>query len=279
MPKRPKIKALDLSAIQGRGADDRHPVDTFTEDADAGRVVNIPVATITPNPDQPRKYFDPQALHDLTESVRERGILQPIIVRRNPDGVFILIAGERRWRASKAAGLAKIPALIRQREDPAEIALIENLQREDLNPIEEAESLLRLKQRRRLTDGQLARIIGKSRPSVVASVSLNRLPAAIRRECQTSDRFTKSQLLEVLRQPNAAAQLAFWRAMKHGNLSVRQARAQTAVSRGVTPVPRSFEHTYQPTDRSFTVRVKFRKSRASHDDVKDALREAIKHVT
>lgn len=278
MPKRPDIKALDLSHIQGRGADRRHPVDTFTEDADAGRVVNIPVAAITPNPDQPRKYFDPQALRELTESVRERGILQPIIVRRNPDGRFVLIAGERRWRASKAAGLAKIPALMRQREDPAEIALIENLQRENLNPIEEAESLLRLKQRRRLTDEQLARIVGKSRTSVVASLSLNRLPDAIRHECQTSDRFTKSQLLEVLRQPTVATQLAFWRAIKDHNLTIRQARAQIDASRGTTPVPRFFEHTYQPADRRFAVRVKFRKARATKDDIHTALRAALKDL-
>jgi ParB family chromosome partitioning protein len=281
MPKRPEIKAIDLSLIQGGKADSPHPVDAFTDDGDAGRVVNIPVAAITPNPDQPRKYFDAQALHDLTESVRERGILQPIIVRRgdNGDG-FVLIAGERRWRAATAAGLAKIPALTRQKEDPAEIALIENMQREDLNPIEEAESLKRYKDRRRVTDEALARIIGKGRVSVTESLSLNTLPEPIKQDCRTSDKFTKSQLLQVLRQPNSEAQLAFWKAMKDGNLTVREARAKTTTTRAThKPGPKPYEHKFQPDDRSFTVRVTFRKSRASHDDIKQALRDAIKNLT
>jgi len=255
-------------------------VDTFTDDGDAGRVVNIPVSAIRPNPDQPRTYFDPQALHDLTESVRERGILQPIIVRRATDGKgFFLIAGERRWRAATAAGLTKIPALTRQKEDPAEIALIENLQREDLNPIEEAESLKRLKDRRRLTDGALARIIGKGRVSVTESLSLSTLPESIKAECRTSDKFTKGQLLQVVRQRNSEAQLALWHAMKDGNLTVREARARTNIARSNKPGPKPYEHKFQPDGRTFTVRVTFRKSRASHDEIKEALRETIKNLT
>src|SRR6185369_10696292 len=129
MPERPKISGFAeriLGVEKSRGT---HPIVAFTED-DAGMVVQIPPSRITPNPDQPRHYFDKDALADLTESVRTRGVLQPIIVRRDKkhDGHFILIAGERRWRASKAAGLTKIPALIRsEKDDPAELALIENL--------------------------------------------------------------------------------------------------------------------------------------------------------
>ena len=276
MPKRPEIRALNLA---GTSRDAAHPIDTFTDDADAGRVVNIPVTAITPNPDQPRTYFDAQALHDLTESVRERGILQPIIVRRGGDAQrFILIAGERRWRAATAAGLPKIPALIRQREDPAEIALIENLQREDLNPIEEAESLKRLKDRRHLTDLALARIIGKGRVSVTESLSLSTLPEIIKADCRTSDKFKKSQLLQVLRQPNSAAQLALWQAMKNGNVTVREARAKTAAAKTSKPGPRPYEHKFQPKDRSFTVRVTFRKSRASYDDIRQALRDTLRNL-
>jgi ParB family chromosome partitioning protein len=119
------------------------------------------------NPDQPRTYFDPEALHDLTTSVRERGVLAPIIVRRPEHGDgFVLVAGERRWRAATAAGLAKIPALIRQKEDPAEIALIENLQREDLAPLEEAEALAALIERHAYSHRDIADHLGKSRPYV-----------------------------------------------------------------------------------------------------------------
>ncbi len=279
MPKRPDLKGLGLRILRSGQDGGDHPVDSFTTDADAGKIINIPVKAIEPNPDQPRKYFDVQALDDLTESVRQRGVLQPIIVRRKGEDGFVLIAGERRWRAATAARLAKIPALVRQAHDSAEIALIENLQRENLNPIEEAESLHRLKQQRDLTDKQLARIVGKSRPSIVASLSLVRLPKPIREYCQTSDRFTKSQLLEVLRQPTIAAQLALWQLMKDGGLTVRQVRAKVQESRGTKPVSKSFDHTYRSDDRAFTVRVKFRKVRATNDDIRHALRDALKHLT
>lgn len=273
------MRGLGARLRDTREADARHPVDTFTDDADAGKVVNIPVGLITPNPDQPRKFFDPQALHDLTESVRERGVLQPIIVRRNlGEDSFTLIAGERRWRASKAAGLSKVPALIRQKEDPAEIALIENLQREDLNPIEEAESLLRLKDRRGLTDNQLGRIVGKSRVRITESLSLNRLPQAVKDECLRADIYSKRQLLQVLREPNTAAQLALWDAIRDGRLTGDQARAARKLVHDRRSGPRPFEHKFQSDDRSVTVRVTFRKSRASHDDIRAALRDALRDV-
>lgn len=274
MPKRPNIRALNLAGI---GKNSAHPVDTFMDDADAGRIVNIPVASITPNPDQPRTYFDPEALHDLTTSVRERGVLAPIIVRRPEHGDgFVLVAGERRWRAATAAGLPKIPALIRQKEDPAEIALIENLQREDLNPIEEAESLKRLKDRRTLSDKTLARIIGKSRQAINDSLLLTRLPEAIKAECRTSGNYPKSLLLSLVRAPNSEAQLALWHQIKTGIVTVRQAR--NASKQSTRPGPKPYRFTYKPKRPTFSVYVTFRKSRASHDDIKDALREALKSL-
>jgi ParB family chromosome partitioning protein len=275
MPKRPEIKALKLS---GGAGDTAHPVDTFMDDADAGRVINVPVSSITPNPDQPRRYFNPEALRDLTTSVRERGVLQPIIVRRPDRGNgFVLVAGERRWRAATAAGLAKIPALIRQKEDPAEIALIENLQREDLNAVEEAESLKRLKDRRTLSDEVLARIIGKSRQAINDSLLLTRLPEAIKAECRTSGNYPKSLLLTLLRAPNSEAQLALWQQIKTGTVSVRQARQLT--KHATRPGPKPYRFTYKPKKPTFSVQVTFRKSRASSDDIKDALREALRNVS
>ncbi|MFI5398511.1 MAG: ParB/RepB/Spo0J family partition protein [Candidatus Binatia bacterium] len=278
MTKRPEIKPLNLP-VPGSGATaSPHAVEAFTEDADAGRVVNIPVGAITPNPDQPRTYFDPEALHDLTTSVRERGVLQPIIVRKAEQGDrFVLIAGERRWRAATAAGLPKIPALIRQKEDPAEIALIENLQREDLNPIEEAESLKRLKDRRHLTDGALARIIGKSRVSVTESLSLTSLPELIKAECRTSDKYPKSLLLTLVRASNAATQLALWQNISAGAVTVREARK--AAGQPSAPGLKHYRFTYQPDRHTFTVRITFRKSRASQGEIKDALREALKSLS
>jgi ParB family chromosome partitioning protein len=267
--------------LRGDRTDRSHPVVAFTED-DAGRVVQVPPARISPNPDQPRHYFDKDALADLTESVRTRGVLQPIIVRRDDsrDGYFILIAGERRWRASKAAGLTKIPALIRgPKDDPAELALIENLQREDLNPIEEAESLQRLKDRRQITDGNLAKIVGKGRVAITESLSLNRLPEAVKEECRRADTYSKRQLLQVLRESNPEAQLALWHAIKAGRMTGEGARNARKQAQSHRPGPRPFEHKFQPEERTFTVRVTFRKSRASHDEVRDALREAMKNLS
>ncbi len=275
---RPDLSGLGLRILKNQTEGSEHPVDRFTDDVDAGKIIKIPVDAIAANPDQPRKYFDEQALHDLTESVREHGILQPIIVCRRDDEGFYLIAGERRWRAAKKAGLEKIPALVRGAADSAEIALIENLQRENLNPIEEAESLQRLKERRNLSDAELAHIVGKSRPSIIASLSLNRLPAVIRDECQTSDKFTKSQLLEVLRQPTTETQLAFWQVLRDGKLTVRQARAEVEKARGTKPLPKSFEHTYRPEDQAFTVKVKFRKTHVTADEIRQALEDALREL-
>jgi ParB family chromosome partitioning protein len=281
MPQKPEIKGFAERILGIEPSKGAHPVERFTED-DAGMVVQIPPSRISPNPDQPRHYFDKDALADLTESVRTRGVLQPIIVRRDKsrDGYFILIAGERRWRASKAAGLAKIPALIRSpKDDPAELALIENLQREDLNPVEEAESLQRLKGRRQLTDGALAKIVGKSRVAITESLSLNRLPESIKEDCRRADIYSKRQLLQVLRETNPEAQLALWAAIKAGRLTGEAARTARKQVHSSRPGPRPYEHKFQPEERTFTVRVTFRKSRASHDEIRDALREAIKNLS
>jgi ParB family chromosome partitioning protein len=275
MPKPPDMSGLRERLLGRRNDDDQHPVDTFTDDADAGRVVNVPVEAITPNPNQPRKHFDPQALDELAKSIARYGVLQPIIVEPQGEG-FMLIAGERRWRATKIAELAKIPAVVRSpRGDADEIALIENLQRERLNAIEESEGLLRLKEQRGLRDDQVAEIIGKSRGSVTESLSLNRLPEAIRSECRTSDMHTKSQLLQVLRESDPEAQQALWQAMKAGNLTVRQARARKNGSKKSSR-PKPFQHEYLGENGSFTVRVTFRKSDVDDDEVRFALEEALK---
>ena len=110
-------------------------------------------------------------------------------------------------------------------------------------------------------------------------MSLDTLPEVIKAECRTSDKFKKSQLLQVLRQPNSEAQLALWQAIKNGDLTVREARAHTASSRSSKPGPRPYEHKFQPDDRTFTVRVTFRKSRATHDEIRQALRETLKNLS
>ena len=137
-------------------------------------IVELPLEQIRPNPLQPRADFDPGKLQELASSIKEHGVVQAIIVTPAPEGDYYLVAGERRCRAARLAGLSGIPALIREMDERAmlEIALIENLQREDLNPIEEASSYRRLIDEFALTQEELGRRLGKSRPAIANSIRL-----------------------------------------------------------------------------------------------------------
>ena len=147
-----------------------------------GGSVTLPLAQIQPGLDQPRKRFDQESLAELADSIREHGILQPLTVRRLSSGYYQIIAGERRWRAAKEAGLTTVPALIIEADDRKvmELALIENLQREDLNPVEEALGYETLIREYGLTQDGVARRMGKSRPAVANALRLLTLPPRAR---------------------------------------------------------------------------------------------------
>lgn len=156
----------------------------FTDNApeDAQGPVTLRLSDIEPNRGQPRKEFDPDALAQLADSIRQHGVLQPLMVRPLPGtGTYQLVAGERRWRAARMAGLSEVPVVIRELSDSetAEIALIENLQREDLNPIEEAEGFSGLMDTFGLTQDEISRRVGKSRPAVANALRLLNLPAPV----------------------------------------------------------------------------------------------------
>ncbi|MBO7736364.1 MAG: ParB/RepB/Spo0J family partition protein [Clostridia bacterium] len=155
----------------------------FAETAleEAGRTVTLPIDEIVPNRDQPRKQFDEEALADLSASIAQHGVLQPLLVRPMPDGSYQLVAGERRWRASRMAGLTEVPVVVREMttQQAAELALIENLQREDLNPIEAAMAMKRLMDEYSLTQEDLSERIGKSRPAITNTLRLLSLPQEI----------------------------------------------------------------------------------------------------
>jgi ParB family chromosome partitioning protein len=145
---------------------------------DAAELRDIAVELIRPNPQQPRKRFDEAALKALSESVSERGVLQPVLVRPQPGGTYELVAGERRWRAAQLAGLETMPALVQHRGDDAslEIALIENMAREDLNPVEEARAVAALVEELELTREEVGRRVGRSRVAVSNLLRLLDLP-------------------------------------------------------------------------------------------------------
>ena len=143
-----------------------------------GEVIGIEIGKILPNEHQPRKVFRDEALKELASSIKEKGVLQPVIVSRIGDGTFRLIAGERRWRASSLAGLKKIPALVKEvsSQDAIEIALIENIQREELNAIETADAFYSLMQDFKLTQEALAERVGKDRATVANYLRILKLP-------------------------------------------------------------------------------------------------------
>ena len=147
-------------------------------DESAGSVSRLPINDIEPNRDQPRKTFDEEALGELSKSIADHGVIQPLLVRPMTDGSYQLIAGERRWRASRMAGLTEVPVVIREMSDSEamELALVENLQREDLNPIEEARGFQLLMETYALTQEQAASRVGKSRPAVANAMRLLLLP-------------------------------------------------------------------------------------------------------
>jgi len=186
----------------------------------------VPLAAVVPNPDQPRKHFAEGALADLTASIQARGLLQPIVVRRGPDG-YRLLAGERRFRAAKAAGLDRVPALIREGDDDLEIALIENLQREDLSPLEEAEALAVLIERHGYSHREVADLLGKSRPYVSNTLALNKLPEGVKAELHREGRnLSREILMGIARQETPQAAEALWRRLQLDSVSVRKFRAE-----------------------------------------------------
>jgi ParB family chromosome partitioning protein len=158
----------------------------------------VPLAEIQPDPSQPRKYFDPVALEELTASIKQMGIIEPVVCRQDPaTGLVYNVAGERRCAAARLAGLAAVPAIFIDGGNYAEIALVENLLRQDLNPVEEAEALQRLMDDHAYPQEQLAAIIGKSQPTISRSLSINRLPKEIRDKCRQDPTVPRNVLFEI----------------------------------------------------------------------------------
>lgn len=149
----------------------------------------LPINDIIPNKDQPRKTFDEAALEELADSIRQHGVLQPLLVRPLTTGGYQLVAGERRWRASRMAELKEVPVIVKELDDTEamQIAIIENLQREDLNPIEEAEGLQALIDKCGFTQEEAAASVGKSRPAITNSLRLLRLPEEVRDMTKNGD--------------------------------------------------------------------------------------------
>lgn len=180
------------------------------------------IEEVQPNPFQPRKAFSDEQLQELVDSIREKGILQPLLVRRKSDG-YELIAGERRWRAAQRAGLREIPILVRDVSDSEmlELSLIENIQRENLNPIEEAEAYKRLMEQFHLTQEEISKKVGKDRTTIANMVRLLRLPPEIKLSL-AEGKITMGHARAFLSLDGVDKQKLLWKRLLSGGLSVRQ---------------------------------------------------------
>ena len=253
-----KKKALGqgLDALLGGDIDLDAPLvpenDSETKQENSEGVRYLPLERIVPNPDQPREHFDEEALAELAESIRQQGVIQPVLVERVESGNFQIVAGERRWRASQLAKLEQIPVLIRDftPEQKLEIALVENIQREDLSPLEEARGYRHLMDALHLSQQEVADKVGKKRSTVANSLRLLKLPESMR-DAVEKGQLTAGHARALLAVTNPADQDLLFGRIKEKGLSVREAESMaTEMNRG----HKGGEKTTPPEPKSFAPR-------------------------
>lgn len=204
--------------------DDNNIIDEIVENTEKKNITQIKLSLIEPNKKQPRKSFDKEKIEILAKSIKENGLIQPIIITPSKNGMYKIVAGERRWRAAKKAGLKELPAVVRDYSDEqvAEIALIENLQREDLNPIEEALGYKSLLEEFNLTQELISQKIGKSRSAVANSLRLLNLEKQIQ-ELLMSGKISSGHARAILSVDDNDLRLELSNRIVEENLNVRQA--------------------------------------------------------
>lgn len=263
---------------------DPHFVDQLFrgEELSIGRRVAINL--IEANPDQPRSMLGD--LEDLKASIEAKGVLEPILVRPRDGGRFTIISGERRFRAAMEAGLTDVPCIVLEVSDAevVEIALIENLQRKDLSPLEEADGYLTLQDKHGYTHEQIAKAVGKSRVTITETLSLARLPLRVKDECRRADIRSKTFLLEVSRLSTEPAMLeavaAFGSEDGIGRDSIRNARkeAETVDGPKFRSLRKAYELNFQPTDSPYAVSLVFRGDASERTEILQALRDLIRKI-
>lgn len=240
--------------------------------APVGRM--LPIDRLEPNPQQPR--IEIGDLTELADSIREKGVLEPILVRPSVNGRFMIISGERRYRASLLAGLKEVPCIEMDVDDRAvaEIALIENLQRKDLTPFEEAEGLQALVDRFGYTHEEIARKIGKARSSVTETLSLTGMPEEVKELCRRADITSKALLLQIVRQPSVEAMRELLERI------VRQGLTRDDLRKASKPKARQrpFQFKFQPPEKEFAIEIRFRRSQVEVEELCRALRTALEHL-
>jgi ParB family chromosome partitioning protein len=271
-----EIKPVNITGLNRR---EQGFSPTFTDFvSEDNQFKEIPLDKIIRNPNQPRQFFNEEKLNELAESIRQKGVIQPIIVKPDPENQrYILIAGERRYRAAKIAERETIPALVKEKEDPLELGIIENLQREDLNPIEEAEAIMRLKEERGYSDGQVAQILGTSRPSINMTLKLNALPEQIKKACQHVDTPPKTLLYEIARLESEEEQLRAWDRYKRGELSIVQSRQEQS-KKNLGDRPKPYEYKRKCNEGNYTISIRFRKFEVNEEEIIEVLENELYHM-
>jgi ParB family transcriptional regulator, chromosome partitioning protein len=221
----------------GRGLEALLPGGSVVEGGPPPARDRVPLAEVRPNPEQPRRHFDEAALESLADSIRRRGLLQPLVVRRTADG-YELIAGERRLRAAARAGLEFVPVVIREADphERLELALIENVQRENLTPLEEAEAYRQLIDRYGLTQEQVAQAVGRSRPAVTNALRLLGLPDAVKAQLDGGD-LTAGHARAVLSVDGETARIEFARELVADGATKDEAERRAQARRSGAPRP------------------------------------------
>ncbi len=250
---------------------DAHYVEALT--APGGTPVGrmVPIELIDPNPNQPRQVMGD--LSELMASIAEKGIIEPLVLRQRGDR-YQIVAGERRYQAAIQVGLKELPGVIRDGDDNEvlEIALVENLQRKDLTPFEEAEAMHSLAQRCGYTHEMLAKKLGKSRVAVTESLAIHAMPDEVKNLCRLADISSKSLLLQVVRQGDPQKMIALVEKIASGGATREELRKQAAKPK--VGRPKAFVWAYRPPSKAFNLKLSFRKGKAERDEIIAAL-EAI----
>ncbi|HUL16927.1 MAG TPA: ParB/RepB/Spo0J family partition protein [Terriglobales bacterium] len=255
---------------------DAHYVEQLTSYSGAAVGRMIRVDHIRPNPEQPRKALGDLA--ELTQSVREKGVLEPLLVRYVPrEDCFYIISGERRYHAARGAGLREVPCIEKMADDAEtlEIALIENIQRKDLTPFEEADGLHRLATQFEYTHEDMAKKIGRARSSVTETLSLRSIPEGLRRKCIEHGVVSKSLLLQIARQPTEKKMIEMFQRILQGGLTRDEARRERREEQAGPQRPQPFIFHFEPQSETFKFRIQFKKSHVSRDELISTLREIL----
>jgi ParB family chromosome partitioning protein len=255
---------------------DAHYVEVLA--ASAGTPIGrlVPIDQVDPNPDQPRQVMGD--LSELMASIAEKGILEPLVVRPRGDR-FQIVAGERRYHAAVQVGLRELPVVVRDVDDSevVELGLIENLQRKDLTPFEEAEALHALCERCGYTHEDLARRLGKSRSSVSEALALHAMPEEVRTLCRLADISSKSLLLQIVRQDTPEKMTALVEKIASQGGTTRQ-QLREAAAKPKPGRPKHYVFAWRPTTKAFQLKLSFAKSRATREDVIEALEAILREL-